>query len=107
MMGGYQGQQSYQQQQQQQHQQPMMNHPPQHHSQPPMPSNNNSMFTPSDVGGSSGSLDDPVLEELRDKNEYNPQDFDYESTTLARFLSLTFELITLLLNSMATPLPIF
>lgn len=53
---------------------------------PPMPINNNSnLFTPSDVGGSSGSLDDPVLDELRDKNEYNPQDFDYESCALARW----------------------
>lgn len=85
-MMGYQGQSH----QQQQHQQ-MMNHPPQHNSQiaSPMPMNNNSnMFTPSDVGGSSGSLDNPVLEELRDKNEYNPQDFDYETTNLARFVDL-------------------
>lgn len=89
-MMGYQGQSHHQQQQQQQPpHQPMMNHPPQQHSQmaPPTPVNNNSsMFTPSDVGGSSGSLDDPVLDELRDKNEYNPQDFDYDSTALARFV---------------------
>lgn len=86
---GYQGQSH--QQQQQQHQQ-MMSHPPQHSHQqmaPAMPINNNSsMFTPSDVGGSSGSLDNPVLEELRDKNEYNPQDFDYDSASLARCVNI-------------------
>ncbi|XP_037032369.1 YTH domain-containing family protein isoform X3 [Bradysia coprophila] len=87
-MMGFQGQSHHPPQHHQQPHQPMMNHPPQQHSQmaPPMPLNNNSnMFTPSDVGGSSGSLDDPVLEELRDKNEYNPQDFDYDSCALARF----------------------
>lgn len=41
-------------------------------------------FLGSDLGGSANSLDNPVLEELRDKNEYNPQDFDFETTNLAR-----------------------
>lgn len=75
------------QKQQQQHQQHRSVEPSFVKSQP-QPLLSTSTTTP-DFGGSNtsttSSLDHPVLEELCVKNQYNPQDFDFDTCPAARF----------------------
>lgn len=60
------------------------------HSPPGPVAHNRSNKPIADFGGSNASLDNPApvavgLDELRVKNQYNPQDFDFDTCVCARF----------------------
>lgn len=84
---------SHQQQQQQPPQQPTQLSLPQ--QQQPQPQSqqqqqqSNKLFVGPDSSNnllnSTDNLDNPVLEDLHDKNQYNPQDFDFDLANNARF----------------------